>query len=139
MKNNPIVIEKTFNAPVAKVWNAITNKNEMKKWYFDIENFEPVIGFKFQFSGGSKEKTYLHLCEINQLIPYKKLAYSWRYDGYQGNSEVTFELFEEGNKTRLKLMHTGLESFRHATDFSKESFVGGWTQIIGNSLKKYLE
>ena len=27
------------NAPVEKVWNALTEKEEMKKWYFDISDF----------------------------------------------------------------------------------------------------
>ena len=35
-----IQIEKQFHAPIAKVWDAITNKDTMKKWYFDIDDFE---------------------------------------------------------------------------------------------------
>ena len=50
MKNEPFVIERTFNASKEKVWKAITNKNEMKLWYFDLEEFKPEIGFEFRFS-----------------------------------------------------------------------------------------
>ena len=71
----------------------------------------------------------------------KKLTYSWRYDGYKGNSFVTFELFAEGNKTKLKLTHAELESFsaNKNPDFDKKNFEGGWTQIIGTSLKEFLD
>ena len=138
MENKPIIVERVFNAPVSKVWKAITDKAEMKNWYFDLAEFKPEVGFKFQFMGGTEENQYLHLCEITDVVPEKKLTYSWRYDGYEGNSFVTFELFEEGNQTRLKLTHRGLESFPDNPDFAKSNFEDGWDQIINTSLKNYL-
>src|SRR3989339_1954574 len=103
MISEPFIIEQTFNAPIAKVWKAITDKNDMKQWYFDLAEFKPVVGFEFQFIGGTDEKKYLHLCRITEVIQGKKLTYSWRYDGYEGISYVTFELFSEGDKTMIKL------------------------------------
>ncbi len=41
MGNNVIIIEQDFNAAASKVWNAITDKDEMKIWYFDLEAFKP--------------------------------------------------------------------------------------------------
>ncbi len=140
MNNEPFVIERTYNAPVNKVWKAITDRDLMQQWYFNIAAFKPEVGFEFTFDGGSKEKTYTHLCKILEVIPNKKLSYSWRYKDYEGNSVVTFELFDEGEKTRLKLTHTGLETFPQVSkDFSKESFTQGWTHIIGTSLKNFVE
>ncbi|HZG22986.1 MAG TPA: SRPBCC domain-containing protein, partial [Chitinophagaceae bacterium] len=64
----------------------------------------------------------------------------WRYDGYPGESLVTFELFDEGEKTRLRLTHSGLETFPSDNpSFKKENFAAGWSEIIGTSLKDYLE
>jgi len=140
MSSSPVVIERTLNAPVAKVWQAITDKEQMKKWDFDLKEFKAEPGFEFQFEGGTKEKSYLHLCKITEVIAEKKLRYSWRYDGYEGISFVTFELFPEGDKTILKLTHEGLESFPASNkDFAKENFVAGWTDIIGKNLPEYLE
>lgn len=139
MEHQSFVIERTFNAPVTKVWKAITDKDEMKHWYFDLAHFKPQVGFEFQFYAGSEEKKYLHLCKVTEVIPKEKLTYSWRYEGYEGMSFVTFELFPEGNKTRMKLTHTGLETFPKLPDFARESFSAGWTDIIGTSLKKYVE
>src|SRR5690606_10824395 len=107
-------------------------------WYFDLAEFKPEVGFKFQFMGGTEDNEYLHLCEITEVIPEKKLTYSWRYDGYEGNSFVSFELFEKGDETRLKLTHRGLESFPNNPDFAKTNFEMGWDQIINTSLKEYL-
>jgi uncharacterized protein YndB with AHSA1/START domain len=137
-----IVIERTYNAPVEKVWTAITDKDEMKKWYFELAEFKPEPGFEFQFYGEGKQgEKFLHLCKVIEVIPKKKLTYSWRYDGYDGDSFVTFELFPEANKTKLKLSHKGLESFPATAhnDFAKENFMEGWTYIIGTGLKEYVE
>lgn len=141
MKNEPFIIERTYNAPIKKVWEAITQKEKMKQWYFDLAEFKTEVGFEFQFSGGPDEgNQYLHLCKVTEVVPGKKLAYSWRYDGYPGNSFVTFELLEEGDKTKLKLTHAGLESFdTNNPDFNPKNFAEGWTQIIGTSLKEFLQ
>src|SRR5215813_7486140 len=137
----PIIVEKTYNAPVEKVWKAITDKNEMKKWYFDLAGFKPEVGFEFQFYGeGKTGEKFLHLCTITDVVQNKKLKHSWRYEGYEGNSFVTFELFDEGDKTRLRLTHEGLETFPRTIngDFAKENFVEGWNYILNKSLNDYL-
>ena len=140
MNNEPFVIERTFSASVEKIWKAITNKNEMKQWYFDLAEFKAEFGFEFQFFGGPPEKQYLHLCKITEVVPKKKLTYSWRYDGYAGISFVTFELFAEGNKTRVKLTHAGLDTFpKDEPALAAKNFAEGWTDIIGRSLKEYVE
>jgi uncharacterized protein YndB with AHSA1/START domain len=140
MKAEPFVIERTLKAPSEKVWTAITDKDQMKQWYFDLAEFKPEVGFEFSFIGGSEEQKYVHLCKITEVVPGKKLQYSWRYDEYPGNSFVTFELFPEGNQTKLKLTHEGLETFpTDNKDFARSSFEAGWTYIIGKSIVEFFE
>jgi uncharacterized protein YndB with AHSA1/START domain len=140
MNTEPFVIERTLNASAERVWKAITDRDQMEKWYFKLAEFKPEPGFEFTFEGGSKEMTYVHLCKVTKVEPGKLLQYSWRYKDYPGNSFVTMELFPEGNATRLKLTHEGLESFpQDNKDFARESFSKGWTYIIGTSIKDYLE
>ena len=139
MKQEPFVIERTFNAPIKKVWKALTDVNEMRQWYFNIAAFKPEVGFEFEFTAGSPEKSYLHKCKVKEVVVGKKLSYSWRYEGYPGSSIVTFELFEEGKETRIRLTHEGIETFpKNLADFAKESFAKGWTYIIGTSLKEFV-
>lgn len=141
LKNNSIVLERLFEVPAKRVWKALTDIDEMRNWYFDLKEFKAEVGFQFQFTGiSSSGIEFLHLCEITEVIPNKKLTYNWRYDGYSGVSFVTFELFEQGNKTLLRLTHTGIETFTHDnTDFALHNFDYGWNQIINNSLKSYLD
>ncbi len=140
MEANPIIKEVVISASPERVWSAITDRDKMKKWYFDLAEFKPEVGFEFQFEGGPDDRKYLHLCKITEVIPGKKLTYSWRYDGYPGNSHVIFELFEEGDNTRLRLTHEGIESFgKDNPDLAKENFDKGWNEILGKNLKEYLE
>lgn len=140
METAPFTIERTFQAPVEKVWQAITDKSQMREWYFDLAEFRPEVGFEFQFYGGSEEEQYLHKCKVLTVEVNRRLAYSWVYDKYEGYSVVTFELFPEGTGTRLKLTHEGLDSFpKNNKDFARSSFEAGWTEIVGTSLKNYLE
>lgn len=137
---HPLVFEYIYNAPVSNLWLAITDKDEMRKWYFDLPEFKPQVGFEFQFWGGTESCKYLHHCKITEVDNEKRITYSWRYDGYNGISYVTFELFPEGNQTRLILTHSGIESFPEAiADFKSQNFVEGWTAILGTSLKENLE
>lgn len=140
-KAEPVIKEVLLNAPVFKVWKAVTGKNEMKQWYFDLAEFKAEAGFQFQFYGGDEKKQWLHLCKITEVVKEKKLTYSWKYDGYEGISYVTFELFPEGNGTRLKLTHTGLESFPGdvVPELRRENFDAGWTSLIETSIKEFVE
>ncbi len=141
MNTSPFIIERILNASTALVWQAITDKDQMKQWYFDLVDFKAEVGFEFEFDGGTEDGTqYHHVCKITEVIPGKKLTYSWRYEGYEGMSFVTFELTPEGQSTRIKLTHAGLETFPASNpDFAKQNFVQGWTEIIGTGLKGFVE
>jgi uncharacterized protein YndB with AHSA1/START domain len=141
METKPLTIEYTYNTDIEKVWKALTEKKQMKEWYFNLKEFKPEKGFKFQFTGGDEKTQYLHECEVIVADAPTKLSYSWRYPHYVGRSVVTFELRKEGEmKTKVKLTHEGLDSFpKDDPNFSVASFTKGWHFIVNESLKKYLE
>lgn len=140
MKSQVLIVETVYNIPKNIVWKALTDNNELKHWYFQLEDFIPKKGFKFEFTGGTEDgEKYLHLCEITEVIEEQKLAYSWEYEGYPGFTILSWELFDENGKTRLKLTHTGLESFApNGKNFTVESFTGGWNYFLNEALKNYL-
>ena len=140
MNEEQIVVERVYQSPIARVWKALTNREEMRQWYFNLSDFKPEVGFRFEFMGGTPQKQYKHLCEITEVIPPNKLTYSWRYEGYAGISYVSFELFEQGEETLLRLTHTGIDSFpKENPDMAIGSFRKGWDHIVNISLKEYLE
>ena len=134
-----IILERTFDAPVGRVWTALTDVDQMREWYFDLTEFKPQVGFEFDFIVEHEGNSYHHLCRVTDVVPEKRIAYTWRYKGEPGDSLVTFELFPDGNKTRLKLTHTGIETFPRTSAYARKNFEAGWTAIIGSELKQFVE
>src|ERR1700754_832783 len=142
MITEPVIVERTLQAPVAKVWKALTDSRQIKSWYFDIPSFKPEPGFEFRFYGGDAEKQWAHHCKVLEAVKEKKLSYTWGYDEFPGiETIVTWELFpEEKDTTRVRITHVGLEQFPQDNNkFRKEGFNEGWTYILGIGLKEYVE
>ena len=134
-----VVIERTFNAPVERVWKALTDVDQMREWYFDLKEFKAEPGFEFEFIVEHEGMKYHHLCRVTEVVPQKRIAYTWRYKDEPGDSLVTFELAADGDKTKLRLTHEGLETFPETATYARNRFEAGWTEIIGSELKKFVE
>jgi len=143
MEKAQVVIERTYNASVERVWKAITDIDDMKEWYMSaLTSFEPRVGFETGFSvGKAGGKQWPHRWKITEVIPNKKISYEWRYEGNPGNSLVTFELRPDGDLTHLKLSHVGLETFEGDKNPGLEphNFADGWNQLINTLLKDFVE
>lgn len=140
MTNEPVVVEQAFDAPIPMVWKAITDKDQMRQWFFDpMTEFEPEIGFETQFNVRCEGKDYLHMWKVTDVVPEQRISYEWRYGGYPGDSVVTWELSGGGDGTTLKLTHTGHETIQGDPIFSKENCAAGWTYLVQESLKSFLE
>lgn len=133
-----VVVERIFNAPIARVWQTLTDVDQMRAWYFDLKEFKPEPGFEFEFVVEHEGNNYHHLCKVTEVIPEKKIAYTWRYKGEPGDSLVTFDLFPEGEKTRLTLTHTGIETFPRTPAYARKNFEMGWT-AIATELEQFLQ
>lgn len=142
MQNEPFIIENLYKISIENVWKAITCSKEMKQWYFDVPGFRAEPGFEFHFlSSPDEERSYSHQCQITEVKPMKKLAFTWQYSHYDAITLVSIELFAEiDGCTRLILTHEGLEAYPDSDpDFSSDSFAEGWTWLINVALKEYLE
>ena len=137
----PIIVKQTFNISIDQVWEAITNVDLMKQWFFDnIESFEPEVGFATEFAVQNGGRNFTHLWTLTEVIPLKKITYNWKYKEYQGDSFVTFELIEDKNHVTLKLSIKVIENFpEDIPEFKRESCEGGWNYFIKERLKQFLE
>lgn len=138
--DEPVIVEETFAVPADIVWRAITDVDEMTQWFFEnIPSFKPEVGFNTQFTVRSGERAFLHLWEVTEVVPMRKIVYSWKYETYPGEASVLFELTQEGESTRLKLTNIVLEDFPDdIPEFKRESCVAGWEYFIQGRLKEYL-
>jgi len=140
MKTEPIIKQSVINASALKVWSALTEPEKVKLWFMNPEGFKPVVGNEFTMLATNKGKEYLHLCKVTEVIPEKKLSYTWKYKDTPGESFVTFELFPEGDKTKIKLTHEGLETFpQDNDDYARKNFDAGWTHLIEKAIKEFVE
>lgn len=143
MKTNhkPVIVEQLFNQPIETVWNAITQLDQMKLWFFEnIQSFEAVVGFETQFNVKAPSRDFLHCWKIIEVIPNQKIVYSWKYQNIKGEGTVTFEVFQENYQTKLILTNEGLESFPPSIpEFARESCIAGWNYFIQQRLTEYLK
>ncbi len=137
----PLLVTRVYDAPIQKVWQALTDNEQMKQWYFKLPEFKAEVGFEFDFVGGPPDGIqYKHLCKITEIIPGRKISYTWVYEGYAGESLVSFELFEEDDKTKLVVTHAGLETFDASNkDFDKGNFDEGWNYFVNTALADFLD
>jgi len=43
MSDQPFIIERVYEVPVPKLWDVISSNEHLKKWYFQISEFKPVV------------------------------------------------------------------------------------------------
>lgn len=135
-----IMVEEVIAAPIEQVWDAITSAEKVRRWFFNIDAFAAIPGYKFQFLAGANGKEYLHLCEVTDAVKPGLLAYTWKFKDVPGVSIVSFRLSPAGSGTLVTLTHTGLQNFPETnTDLAPENFLKGWNHIIKTSLKNFLE
>lgn len=141
INDKPIVVEETFNSSISDVWKAITELDQMQKWYFDnIPAFKAEVGFENEFIIKNEGRVFPHKWKITEVIPLKKISYSWNFEGYPGSSISEFELSEEKDLVMLRLTVIVLEDFPDdIPEFKRESCLGGWNYFIKGNLKNYLE
>lgn len=139
--NAPIIIQYKINASAESIWKALTDRDEMKFWYFTIPDCEPEPDQEFDFYESCEGGKYLHRARIVENVPNRKLKHTWTYPELsEAVTTVTWELQQEEDGTRVTLIHENIEGFDGLGKvFSRASFTEGWNAIIGKSLKEYAE
>ncbi len=134
-----ITIEAVFEATKDKVWEAITNSEKMKTWYFNISNFKLELNNEFTFYG-SDGTSHFHKCKILNFEESKLFRHTWTYpEQSNGSSIVTWKIVEVDDKVKVTLTHQGLETFNDGgKDFAAANFEMGWNEIVKTNLRNYL-
>jgi uncharacterized protein YndB with AHSA1/START domain len=136
----PIAITALFDASADEVWNALSRKDELVKWYFPLQEYQFEEGQTFTFYESAQSEKYFHRCRFLKIEPLSQIEYSWTHPEHSaGTSVVRWELASEGSRTRVTLRHTGVESFADAgPEFARENFLEGWTTILHKNLRNHL-
>jgi len=123
----------------SKVWQALTDKKQMKEWYFDIADFELKVGAVFNFYEPGGANKFHHRCVIREIEPERKFSHTWTHPSHcQGESRVTWLINEKNGITEVVLQHQGVENFAGAgPEFVPGNYQKGWDGLL-SILKNYV-
>lgn len=114
-----IVIELFFPHPTAKVWEALTTPELLAQWFMK-NDFKAEVGHHFNFRDKPRPGVAwdgIVYCEVLEVVPQKKLAYSWKGGPKPGvinlDTTLTWTLTPQDNGTLLKLEHRGYRGLKN--------------------------
>ncbi len=119
--------------PPQDVWEYLTKPELIEQWLMK-NDFKPTVGHQFQFR--SKPMPELDWngiinCTVLEVMPFKRIAYSWKSDDMNGNttveSIVEWTLVAKDNGTELQLVHSGFKEVNIAMFTAMDN---GWYQNI---------
>ena len=132
-----------FQHPPEAVWEYLTNAELMELWLMKSD-FQPVIGHEFAFRSNpvpSLDFDGIVYCKILEIVPFKKLSYSWKLGPGDGtinvDSVVRWELEPKGKGTGLLLDHGDFAIIKNLGIFN--AMDAGWLknmQKIAENLDK---
>lgn len=137
----PIVVEQMVSASIEQVWKSITELSQMREWFFaEIPDFKAAVGFETVFDIQAESNLFPHHWTVMEVEDRKRLKLGWKYDGFEGDGQVTFELMPQDDNTLIRLTNVIIEDFQSdIPEFSRESAIGGWQYFINNRLREHLE
>ncbi|MFD0587320.1 SRPBCC family protein [Paenibacillus sp. GCM10027627] len=98
--------ERYFRHPAEKVWEAITNSQQLAKWLTVRTEMELKVDGKLTFSWENGDRVN---GTFSKIVPPSELEYTW-LEPDSGHSVVRWKLESEGEGCRLHLTHTFYDS-----------------------------
>jgi uncharacterized protein YndB with AHSA1/START domain len=115
--------ERRLAYPPATVWSALTEPSSLARWMHAEEpEVEPWTGGRIRLvlGGGSSRLEGV----IRRWDPPSTLEYTWPERAAKGDSLVRFEVFAEGDGSRLVLTHVFTAGL--AGEGDQADFASGW-------------
>jgi len=96
-----------FDQSPREVWDYFTKSELIEQWLGE-NDFQPVVGHKFQFTSPYGNHSY---CEVLEVKPVTKLSYSWQKrsakDKKPFHSTIEWTFIPKDNGTEVRLLHGG--------------------------------
>ena len=134
---NEIKQTHTINAAPERVFRALTDANEITRWFASSAKSDAKTGGRFTYDYAFDDASRNHSAagEYRDLTPGKSVAYSWPAGHANHPTEVVFTLAPNYGGTELTLVHSG---WTEETAGSMKEHDMGWGFFLSN-LKGYLE
>jgi uncharacterized protein YndB with AHSA1/START domain len=129
-------IERTFNAPASKVFEAWTSPEVLRRWWHAEHSWETTIAEVNLRVGGAIHlvmrnpadgSEYAGRGEFTLLEPPRRLAFTWAWENEPSARQlVEVELTDHGERTTVVMTHTGLP------DDETDDYRDGWQNSFDN-------
>jgi uncharacterized protein YndB with AHSA1/START domain len=114
-------LDEHLESPPQEVWKALTDPVLLARWLMP-NDFEPRVGKRFTLVPDCPTSWEGNVaCEVLELVPGRRMVWSWQTKGMERPTRVIFELSASGTGTRLRLRHMGEADEPIARDLK-----GGW-------------
>ncbi len=135
-----IQVSHTYKVSKDELWKAITEPDQMRKWFFDnMPDFKLEKGFETHFPVHSEERKFEHQWKVLDFKLQEFYLVSWTYAEYPGEGLVEYRVESHESGSKLTVSFSGLESFpQDIPEFKRESCIGGWEYFLKDRLKAYL-
>lgn len=138
MAETGLRLERTYEASAEEVFNAWTNPEVLRRWWranpawvTPVAEVDLRVGGRYRISMEDPQSGEKHTVsgEYSEVSRPRRLVYSWEWEqggGRHGHaSTVTVDFHAEGERTKVVLEHTGLESPE-----SRDRHAQGWTAVL---------
>ncbi|GIP32212.1 SRPBCC domain-containing protein [Paenibacillus sp. J2TS4] len=125
---------KRLNAPIQKVWDAVSTAEGLAAWFMP-NDMQPVVGHEFQLNAGPFG---MSPCKVTQVDPPRRLSFTWGKDW-----SLTFELIDLDGQTEFTLIHSGWDieavtEFGESHALVRDRMNEGWVGLV-KKLSTYVE
>lgn len=155
-----LVITRIFDAPIARVWKAWTDQEEMKKWWGPKYFTSPFVNIDFRVGGkylacmrgkpgpDMPEQDFWNTGTYKEIVPMKKIIATDSFSDAKGNivpstsigmpelpmeMEVAFHFEDVGGKTKVTIWHSDMSEGE-----MKKNAMQGWNETL-DKLEKILQ
>ncbi len=144
-----IVTEIEIAAPPERVFQALTDSAQLKRWFNDpacpikFWEMDPRLGGRYRYATEKGSIVVNNVSEFEchgEILDYdppRILAYTWIanwHDDPARRTVVRWELAPKAGGTHVKVTHSGLKNL----PIARKDYTGGWPGVL-NSLKKFAE
>jgi uncharacterized protein YndB with AHSA1/START domain len=134
-----IDLEVVYPHPVDRVWRALTDSAALAAWLMP-NDLVPVVGHRFTFRTDPVEGWSGAVeCQVTEVLPPRRLSYTWHGDPALPITTVTWSLSPEGSGCRLRLRHRGWTDDPYARHV-RDTLSGGWdSKLLRTTLPALLD
>ena len=132
LKDTTLVLSRSFDAPVEKVFGAWTNPEIARKWMAPGEmtaevDMDARVGGRYRIQMKEPDgNMHITAGEYTEVVENERLTYTWQWESSDEETLVTVEFRgSDSDRTEVNITHT-----RFSTAALRDDHEQGWTSCI---------